>query len=373
LPSWVYALPLNEKAQLLQGWLDSDGHIDSSGAWSATTTSLALAIGMARVCRDVYGRPASISAQTPPPTTVIQGRVVRQRPWYQVRFHGTPKRPPVAVVEGSQAWVPVKDVASGPVVPVFNIAVDQDESYVANGAVVHNCQPVSQAGKRLGENDERFLWDDVFVAVERMRPGWLVFENPPGLAPWLPAIISRLAERGYVGSHGVLPASSIGACHQRERIFIVAALAHPSSTGQLDKRGGVPAAQEQGRQSTDGRDFAGNSRAGLPAADADGEGRGQLQWIEPCMGARYDPDRCGPGHGALADADGEGRGRQDRGREQRSAAHEEGGWPDAAGADGLSFVARMPDGTVKDYGPAVRRHAAVLGRSYEARNDKAPR
>lgn len=37
-------------------------------------------------------------------------------------------------------------------------------------------------------------------------------------------------------------------------------------------------------------------------------------------------------------------------------------WPELAGADGPSFVARLPDGTTRDYGPAVWRHAAVLGR-----------
>lgn len=84
------------------------------------------------------------------------------------------------------------------------------------------CQPVSAAGKRKGHDDERWLWPDVLRAVEHMRPRWLVFENPPGIAPWLPAILCRLAGLGYVGRYGRVRASHVGACHRRERVFVVA-------------------------------------------------------------------------------------------------------------------------------------------------------
>jgi DNA (cytosine-5)-methyltransferase 1 len=43
------------------------------------------------------------------------------------------------------------------------------------------CQPVSHAGKRLGDEDERWLWDDVLRAVREVRPGVVVLENVRGL------------------------------------------------------------------------------------------------------------------------------------------------------------------------------------------------
>lgn len=91
------------------------------------------------------------------------------------------------------------------------------------------CQPVSRSGPRKGEADERFLWPYVLDAVGRLRPGWVVFENPPGVKPWLGRIISSLARLGYVGTWGVYSANAVGACHRRERIFVLAA--NPGSPG----------------------------------------------------------------------------------------------------------------------------------------------
>lgn len=91
------------------------------------------------------------------------------------------------------------------------------------------CQPVSQSGPRKGEADERFLWPHVLDAVGRLRPGWVVLENPPGVKPWLGRIIFCLAQLGYVGTWGIYSANAVGACHRRERVFVLAA--NPSSPG----------------------------------------------------------------------------------------------------------------------------------------------
>jgi DNA (cytosine-5)-methyltransferase 1 len=91
------------------------------------------------------------------------------------------------------------------------------------------CQPVSRSGPRKGEADERFLWPHVLDAVARLRPGWVVLENPPGVKPWLGRIILGLARLGYVGAWGVYSAAAVGACHRRERVFALAA--NPGSPG----------------------------------------------------------------------------------------------------------------------------------------------
>ncbi len=43
------------------------------------------------------------------------------------------------------------------------------------------CQSMSNAGKRLGSDDERFLWPEVTRAVNTLRPSMLLVENVPGL------------------------------------------------------------------------------------------------------------------------------------------------------------------------------------------------
>lgn len=90
------------------------------------------------------------------------------------------------------------------------------------------CQPTSSSGKRLGENDERWMWPAALDALRRVRPRWVVWENPSallGLGGGVPfgRILSEMAESGYVGAYGCLRASDVGACHQRDRLWIIAA------------------------------------------------------------------------------------------------------------------------------------------------------
>ena len=94
------------------------------------------------------------------------------------------------------------------------------------------CQPLSQAGHRKGVEDDRWIWDDILALIRRMepRPRLLMLENVAGLltangGDAMARVVEGLASLGYMGSWRAQRASDIGACHRRERIFIVAALA----------------------------------------------------------------------------------------------------------------------------------------------------
>lgn len=94
------------------------------------------------------------------------------------------------------------------------------------------CQPVSNAGKRKGTTDDRWIWEDIVDAVGAMgtRPRMLVLENVPGLLTTngghaMGGVVRGLASLGYVGRYGIVAASSTGAPHRRDRIFILAELA----------------------------------------------------------------------------------------------------------------------------------------------------
>lgn len=86
------------------------------------------------------------------------------------------------------------------------------------------CQPISQAGKKLGEADERWLWPEVERAIRGLRPRLVILENVSAiLVRGLGTVLGSLAALGYVGSYRCVRASDIGAPHQRERWFAVAA------------------------------------------------------------------------------------------------------------------------------------------------------
>lgn len=85
------------------------------------------------------------------------------------------------------------------------------------------CQPFSQAGKRLGEADPRHLWPHIAEAMSVMRPMFGMFENVYGhLSKGFDVVLDDMASIGYQVHWGILAASSVGAPHERKRLFILA-------------------------------------------------------------------------------------------------------------------------------------------------------
>lgn len=85
------------------------------------------------------------------------------------------------------------------------------------------CQPFSCAGQRNGTNDPRHLWPWVRESISRLQPRFAILENVRGhLTLGGLQVIGELAEIGYDAEWRIVPASGLGARHQRERIIIVA-------------------------------------------------------------------------------------------------------------------------------------------------------
>lgn len=89
------------------------------------------------------------------------------------------------------------------------------------------CQPHSLAGKRRASADDRDLWDEFYRIICELRPRWVVAENVPGLLSsedgrFFGRVLRDLAQGGYDAEWQVLSATSVGAPHLRERIFLVA-------------------------------------------------------------------------------------------------------------------------------------------------------
>jgi len=89
------------------------------------------------------------------------------------------------------------------------------------------CQPYSQAGKRLGKEDDRHLWPEMLRAIREVKPSWVVGENVYGLVNWNGGLVfhevqSDLEAEGYEVWPFLLPAVSVNAPHRRDRIWFVA-------------------------------------------------------------------------------------------------------------------------------------------------------
>ena len=96
------------------------------------------------------------------------------------------------------------------------------------------CQPFSVAGKRKGQDDDRYLWDETIRVVAECKPRWFIGENVDGLVNIQEGMVLRqvqddLEKEGFQVQCLVIPASSIGAWHQRKRVWILAYSKHNGS------------------------------------------------------------------------------------------------------------------------------------------------
>ena len=177
IPGWVFRLPVDEQHALWTGWMDADGSVKATtGQQRATTISERLAHGMARVGRNVFRRAVSLHRCGVAPTTLIEGREVRQRTQFQVCLSESNRD---AIADGDWIWAPVRAVSPALDCRVFNIGVQEDESYTAWGITVHNCQDISAAGRMAGmvHGSRSNLWVHMREAIRIIRPMFVVWEN----------------------------------------------------------------------------------------------------------------------------------------------------------------------------------------------------
>jgi DNA (cytosine-5)-methyltransferase 1 len=88
------------------------------------------------------------------------------------------------------------------------------------------CQPFSVAGKRRGKDDDRYLWDETIRVVAETKPKYFVGENVEGIinisnGTVLQQIQQDLEKEGFQVQCLVIPASGVGAWHQRKRVWII--------------------------------------------------------------------------------------------------------------------------------------------------------
>lgn len=113
------------------------------------------------------------------------------------------------------------------------------------------CQPVSLAGRRRGQEDERWLWPEFARVIRLLRPRFVLVENVPGLlVRGMGDVLGDLSALGYDAEWDSLPASAFGAPHLRWRVFLVAYTSSPGWPGRIGWR------QQQSQGSIEARDVA---------------------------------------------------------------------------------------------------------------------
>jgi DNA (cytosine-5)-methyltransferase 1 len=108
---------------------------------------------------------------------------------------------------------------------VRNVKGDSYKADIITGGFP--CQPFSVAGKRRGTEDDRYLWDETIRVIRECKPRWFIGENVEGIINIQEGMVLRqvcddLEKEGFEVQCVVIPASGIGAWHQRKRVWIIA-------------------------------------------------------------------------------------------------------------------------------------------------------
>lgn len=95
------------------------------------------------------------------------------------------------------------------------------------------CQPVSRAGKRLGREDDRWLWPDLFRIIEESKPDWFIGENSVDIIGMeLDQCINDLESIGYTVRAFDIPLAAVGLQTVERHLWLIA------STISIRRQGG---------------------------------------------------------------------------------------------------------------------------------------
>lgn len=144
LPAWILGAPINVRQAFLDGYVSADGwRAEPEGQTPFTsvhTVSRDLAIGLRLLVSSLGFAPMMYEGKQN--TTHIENRKVSSRTPWRVDWNDTPPGGwrSQAWVDDLHVWGRVRSVTlDEEIVPVYDIEVEDDHSFIADGFVVHNC------------------------------------------------------------------------------------------------------------------------------------------------------------------------------------------------------------------------------------------
>lgn len=241
IPAWVYGLPQASRQALLSGYLQGDGSVkrkaSNSPKQTCQTVSYPLAYGIKTLAATLGCRASVHSA--PPRNNPIQGRTVKIAPALTVEWTLHPQRNE-SFDDGEHHWTHIKSVAEGrSQIEVFNLSVEEDESYVVEGIVVHNCTDHSNAKGGKPRSDQKRA--DAWLLqrwIEKLDIDTIIIENVKEFQNWGPLTKKGLPDKrkrgtffrnfinfleiSYTVEWRILNAADYGDATTRERFILIA-------------------------------------------------------------------------------------------------------------------------------------------------------
>lgn len=255
----ILNLPVNLLKEFLNGYIDSDGSF-TQGRYKITSVSRRLVYEVGECISKVYHRPFSIYFNVRPRTHLIEGRVVNQKDTYQICWKPSNDKQDKAFYEDGYIWSPITKIYKENTNElVYNLEVEEDNSYMVQGVIVHNCQDFSIAGKQAGskwkckdcnheynpltvhysvrhkcpkcgsENLDKTrssLLVEWLRIIRANKPTWGIYENVKNIVgkqfkETFQMFLDELHEYGYNTYYKVLNAKNFGVPQNRERVYLI--------------------------------------------------------------------------------------------------------------------------------------------------------
>lgn len=226
IPREALCLPREKAEYFYNGYMSGDGRNDKE---EATSTSAAVILGMCIIAQRL-GKPVPAVYYTKRDSKcTIEGRECKQRDTYTFRISNKSVK---GYYRGRYVCRKLyRPIESDQYETVYNLSVEEDESYIANGAIVHNCQDISVAGKQVGfQGNRSSLFFRVMYLIgqlkEEDKPTYLFIENVKNLLSvnggWdFARLLIEMEQGGYDAEWQVLNSKDFGVPQNRERCFII--------------------------------------------------------------------------------------------------------------------------------------------------------
>lgn len=247
VPGFVLNMNTDLLYHFLQGYISADGSKLRDYSYKFSTVSKKLVHGIAHCVNKVFGCSTnaigcmSKEKQIAYGCNVIEGRVCNVNDKYGTAFtfNQEPNTREYWTDEDGIIWVPVRSVKKYKAkVRVYNISVEEDETYTANNIIVHNCKGYSSAGIREDGWNKEVLYsdgitqrvDDLFDEYVRflkfMKPKCFIAENVAGLVKGVAKgefkdIFDDFTACGYRVKAAMIKPVMLGIPQTRDRLIFI--------------------------------------------------------------------------------------------------------------------------------------------------------
>lgn len=221
IPQRIIDAPMEEVAIFLEGYLSGDGHRRKDRNLTMfSTISENMGLGLASLVMKVHKVVPSVGKR-------IDSRGENFNASYNYQFCDNAKSQQII---GDKICVQIKSIErEDSPTEVFNIEVEEDNSYTVFNVIVHNCQDLSVAGKMAGivegETRSGLLFEALHI-IKNKKPKYAIAENVKNLVGKkfkadFDNMLNILDGYGYNSYWKVLNAKDYGIPQNRERVFVI--------------------------------------------------------------------------------------------------------------------------------------------------------